>query len=1199
MLNLRFPRWSRPFSLLFTIVLVLVAMAAAQTSVSTGAIVGTVTDPSGAVVSSARVTITNLGTNQSANATTTSTGLYNSGSLVPGSYRVRVEAKGFRTSEMTVQVEVGAIASGSLKMQLGQENQIVEVQASSVQVNTEQATVQGVVTPDQIENLPVNGRNFLDLAQLEPGVQIQDGQGFDPTKNGFMSISIGGRAGRTARIEVDGVDISDENVGTTTQDIAASAIQEFQIAQSSLDLSSSLTSSGTVNVTTKSGTNTLHGEGFYGFRDNRAGFAAFPGGATPGYQRNQMGGSLGGAIIKDKLFFFGDAERTKQDFGNAVSFAAPFSDLSGSYSAPFRDNEELAKLDWVVRPNMRMFYRFTYNNNSDLKPGNNYSPFLNRDNTPAHAIGLDFTTGSFTHSIRAGYSKFVNSVSPATGGGLIDPDPNLFIINTGLQTGPNVNAPQKTIQSNRQIKYDGSVPWRNHIFRYGGAVNRISVFAFAAFGAFGTQVQGQATPANQQAILDNPGAFAPALIAGGSPTDNPLNYPVTNFTIFNGAGAFSEKSAFGSPVGGFADTRFEFYLGDAWKLRPNLTVNYGVHYVRDTNRNNNDLPDDPTLQASLNQFGPRFGNKANSPNLNFSPEVGIAWDPFKNGKTVLRAGAGLYYENTIINDLLFDRVLRLPTGLFFGSQPICGNGTTSAAFPDGSNVTSSDGLDIETQICGQPLSASFGGTTVATALADLQRAYQASTAAVGPAQNGLYEPGLGTTFALMLAPNYVSPRSFQLNLGFQQQITRGTVLSVDYVHNNATHFLLGVDVNHVGAARNLNVGNAQTAIANTLATCGVSSINDAISAGVCPNASGVGTHTATIVDFAQNGLDGSGAFANPAAAFPGNNPAVGLGEFFSPIGDSRYEALQMSLRSNMDHPFRGVKRMNMVVSYALSRLDSNYPYTANPGQQVLGDQDFLNNAVDWDHPNKYFGPSAQDRTHQLSFGPMFEIAHGPRLGVIGHVDSPLPVTMFLPQLGGGGQPGEIFRTDVTGDGTFGAAGQGGDIVPGSNVGSFGRSVSPSGLNGFINSYNQASAGQLTPAGQALVTANLFTQDQLVSLGAVTPTIQPAPVGNVGMGWLKSVDLRFSWPITVKERLVIEPSFTAFNLFNFANFDNSVNQLSGILQANPGTSINAVTGFTSNCGSVATCRAGDRIGPGSGVFSLGSPRELEFGLKLRF
>src|SRR5260370_34762299 len=128
-------------------------------------------------------------------------------------------------------------------MALGQASQVVEVTASAVAVNPDQAMVQGVLTAQQIDTLPINGRNFLDLAQLEPGVQIQDGTNFDPTKVGYSSISFGGRFGRTARVSVDGLDVSDETVGTTTEDIPSSAIQEFQISQSNLDLSNDLTSS--------------------------------------------------------------------------------------------------------------------------------------------------------------------------------------------------------------------------------------------------------------------------------------------------------------------------------------------------------------------------------------------------------------------------------------------------------------------------------------------------------------------------------------------------------------------------------------------------------------------------------------------------------------------------------------------------------------------------------------------------------------------------------------------------------------------------------------------------------------------------------------------------------------------------------------------------------------------------------------------
>src|SRR5205807_3913861 len=137
---------------------------------------------------------------------------------------------------------VGNAATLNPKLAVGQENTVIEVQGSTVAVNTEQAIVQGVLNSAQIENLPVNGRNFLDLAQLEPGVQLQDGQNFDPTKAGYSSISFNGVNGRTARIELDGVDVSDETVGTTTLNISSGSIEEFQIARSSLDPSTELTS---------------------------------------------------------------------------------------------------------------------------------------------------------------------------------------------------------------------------------------------------------------------------------------------------------------------------------------------------------------------------------------------------------------------------------------------------------------------------------------------------------------------------------------------------------------------------------------------------------------------------------------------------------------------------------------------------------------------------------------------------------------------------------------------------------------------------------------------------------------------------------------------------------------------------------------------------------------------------------------------
>src|SRR5256884_1690434 len=244
--------------------------ARAQATISTGSVQGAIVDPKGAVVVSARVTITNKDTGQKLESEVTSAGTYHSGPLPPGRYVVRLAAQGFKTVEQTVEVAVGIITSANITLELGSENTVVTVESSAISVNTEQATVQGILSAQQIENLPVNGRNFLDLAQLEPGVQIQDGANFDPTKNGFSSVSFAGHFGRTARIEVDGIDISDETVGTTTQNIPQIAIGEFQVGQSNLDLSTELTSTGTINVVTRSGANDVHGEGFFYWRDRKS-----------------------------------------------------------------------------------------------------------------------------------------------------------------------------------------------------------------------------------------------------------------------------------------------------------------------------------------------------------------------------------------------------------------------------------------------------------------------------------------------------------------------------------------------------------------------------------------------------------------------------------------------------------------------------------------------------------------------------------------------------------------------------------------------------------------------------------------------------------------------------------------------------------------------------------------------------------------
>jgi hypothetical protein len=1178
------------------VVILLPLNFSAQTTISTGSIQGTITDPANAAISSAKVTITNKATGQSASVTTTSAGAYASGALIPGQYSVRIEANGFKATEAQLTVEVGVTAPGNFRLQIGQQSEVVEVQASAVTVNTEQATVQGIITEQQIENLPINGRNFLDLAQLEPGVQIQDGGTFDPTKNGFSSVSFGGRFGRTARIELDGVDISDETVGTTTANIPLDAIQEASLQQSSLDLSTELTSSGSVSMNTKSGTNSLHGDTFYYFRDQRLN-AALPGGSTNHFQRNQFGGALGGPIVKDKLFFFFTGEHNKQDLLDPVLPGGNFSNLLGSFNSPFRETQADARLDYEVG-RFKIFYRFTYDQNKSVLPfiPNSFQPFANVNHDRDHVIGVDFNTGSFTHSFRLGYSKFQNGITDAVAGSsifnpapgielAIGSDPNCLTAGADdFCSGPNFLAPQATMQSDHQFKYDGSKSFGTHIFRFGAGFNHLHGGGFAEFLGLGPAVN---SPSNVAPFNIFPGGLG-----------NPLNYPVTNVALGNGQGFSSELPAFGLPGGGLGpDNRFAIYFGDSWKVKPNLTLTYGVRYVRDTGRTDSDIAPIAALDQFNNSLYSGLGKRVNQPNHNFAPQVGFAWDPGKRGKTVIRGGIGLFYENSVWNNNLFDRPARLQQGLFLGSAGLCSSGsapTGGVTFPDGTVITQAF---LNANVCGQAIG------NAASEIIALQKQYRAATLAAGPQANGSYigntlADGIDITGTNLFAPNYVTPRSVQMNIGIQHEIRRGTVLTVDYLRNVATHNLLSIDTNHVGDSRYPSANFAaieQGAITAVETNCGVASVtatyslpcatdpsngtNDGGTYGTASNPA----RPAAISDYAANGLDSGynlcGGSACPNAAFPGINPNVGANQMLFPIGRSVYNGLQASLRQEVADPFRGVKSMNFQVSYAFSR----YVSTAR-------DNDFINFPTDNSNPNHYIGPNGLDRTHQLSFGGTFDVPAKFRISLIGHFDSPLPSNVQLPV---SGLPGGIFQTDVTGDGTgdgsFGSNGGTGDLLPGTNVGDFGRTFGVNGLNQRIKKFNSTVAGGLTPAGNLLLKSGLFSMSDLTGLGAVIPTLATVPPNAVGQTWLKTFDVGVSWSYKVKDRVELRPGVTFFNILNFANFDGPAAPFSAVLDGTPGSPNGTTNPQPANL----------RLGLGSGVNALGAPRAIEFEMKLNF
>jgi hypothetical protein len=641
--------------------------------------------------------------------------------------------------------------------------------------------------------------------------------------------------------------------------------------------------------------------------------------------------------------------------------------------------------------------------------------------------------------------------------------------------------------------------------------------------------------------------------------------------VGNGQGFSTLDPALGFPAGGLGpDNRIGLYAGDIWKIKSNLTLTVGLRYDRDTGRTDSDLGAIPEISAAF----PGYGNPVKQANLNFAPQLGIAWDPMKNGKTVIRGGAGLYYENVIYNNVLFDRPLRLRTGAFNQVTIACASGKAQPVPVAGGNF-----ISPPPGICGL-------NVHVGSVIPQIQAFWQQVLAgnpfdlkAPNPSFiGGFLNQGIGSNGGVNLFdPNYKSPRSVQMNIGIQREIRHGMVFSADYLRNVETRSLIGIDVNKVGDVSTFNLAGAQAAISATEAQFNCTTVDCVITAG------------GMMSDFAGNGLgtpaDATGAGCTSVngigapCGFGGVNPKQAQMFFLKPEGRSVYNALQMSLRANSNNPFRGVKALNFQVSYSLSRFENSGGIQL-AGQPADNDQDFVLQAADNNKPDKYFGPGLLDRTHQISFGGYADVPGGFRIGLISHFYSPLAFSAVAPN---SGAAGEIFRTDFTGDGTVQ------DPLPGTKFGDFERKHNASNINQLINSYNQTVANQATPAGQVLIKNGLMTLAQLQALGGVAPTIALAPKGEVGLGWLRATDLKLAWHRTFLERLTVEPSVGFYNLFNFSNFNLPPTTMNGLLTGGGG----AINGTTK------VEREAYRVGNGTGVYSLGSQRQIEFGLRFTF
>jgi hypothetical protein len=929
------------------------------------------------------------------------------------------------------------------------------------------------------------------------------------------------------------------------------------------------------------------------------------------FQRNQYGGYVGGAIIKDKLFFFGGGERIQQTEEDVASGANPlFQAIETQYPfipAPFHDTFSMARLDYNAPHNIHMFVRGAYSVNSDDATFG-YGPYQiyqNRDNVPAIVGGVDLATGHFNNSFRVGYEKFHNLLGDGTaalGNSIYNPSTgptNQITLAGDLNAGPNFLAPQGTFQSDKQARYDGSWTKSSHNIKFGFEMNRILGGGFADFYGPSLYTDLSATASNLDPNCGDVAGAAPC------PNDPVKGYIGAQYLIGNGNGFFSERPGFGLAGGGVFSWRFAAYVGDTWKVDNSLTVTAGVRWSVDTDRANQDLPTplcsslSPSLQFSgctgdtplFDQYQQGLGKRTHQPYGDFGPQLGFVFSPGSH-KTSLRGGVGIYYESDVFNNTGNARTPSIQANGPYFAVGAANEGANSISLPGGGTITQApDGTPVSTILSESIYNA-------APELNAIKAAYQAKVKNALTPNSSYIGTGGGLNADNIYAGPYLAPYSIQINGGIQHEIKPGLLFSADYVHNATIKIPISIDVNHDGAARTLNTAAAQNAILKTLApnaqaqyagypTCPQAATAAAIN---CAIANG-----ATIQDFAANGLDSgtnlydgqsasaNGATASTGAAFPGTNPNVGQGLFILPQGRSGYDALQVVLQEQKAHPFPGITDSDLQISYTLSRIVTGNS-GANSADQFFGGARSFDN----DDPNRFLGRSNIDHTNELSFGGSIGIKYGLHLAVIGHFFSAPPTSLTLDNTAG--NTGQIFITDVNGDGV------GGDLIQGTNPGSYMHSVKGKSLNQLINHYNAVYAGTPTPAGQALIAAGIMTQAQLTALGGVQQAIAPQPQNNpINNPAFRDFGFNASYPIKLKflGGITIIPGAAMYNVFNMSNYGSQ----SGTL-LNQGDFSPTLYGYV-NSTNTPVEENNLRVSRNSGTFDAGGPRSSEFQLMVKF
>src|SRR5438552_2750468 len=464
--------------------------AFAQATASAG-LQGTITDQSDAAIKGTKVDITSNEQGWTRSTDTNDTGFYTFELLPAGVYSLKVNSPGFSTAEANeVVLQVGATTTQNFTLKPGSVSEIIEVTSAVPLVDQQKMDVSTNITPQQIQELPLIGRDIADLAYLSPGVKSADS--YDPTKNRYSILSVNGQGGRNVNVTVNGVDNKDNTVGGPVMQLPAEAVQEFQISTQRFSAVNGRSEGAAINVITKSGSNRYHGSAFGFFRDlalNAAqklpnpGLGDCPGGqpaleichATPPYSRQWFGGSIGAPIKKDKLFAFFAMEREREHTAIAEDptaltqlnlVTALGAQPSATVPTPFFENRIAGRMDWNINSKHSLYLSVaTQANNSlndqsggsfDLTEGNFTKNHLQIANITLNSMFSPTLLNQFT----AGWQYWNNLIDSTTRAPLVT-------FPVGAQFGTNTNVPQESIQRKWQFKDDLSKTVGKHTFKTG------------------------------------------------------------------------------------------------------------------------------------------------------------------------------------------------------------------------------------------------------------------------------------------------------------------------------------------------------------------------------------------------------------------------------------------------------------------------------------------------------------------------------------------------------------------------------------------------------------------------------------------------------------------------------------------------------------------------------------------------------------